>query len=76
VSLLTLAVQLLLALVKILGFSASNGNAANERATGAALQREEDMRHEEERIAAAARAGLDSCKLPIGPDPEDRDSAR
>jgi hypothetical protein len=67
--------ELLLALAKIFGFSASNANAANERATGAALQREEDMRHEEARITAAARAGLDSGKLPVGPDPEDRDSA-
>jgi hypothetical protein len=75
VSLLALIVELLLALAKLMGMGASSVRAHEERATGAALQREEDMKNEEARIAAAARAGLAVDRLPIGYDAEDRDRA-
>ena len=74
-SLLALIVELLLALAKLFGMGASRAGAREERATGAALQREEDMKNEEARIAAAARAGLAVDGLPVGKDAEDRDSA-
>jgi hypothetical protein len=70
---MALIVELLLALVKLFGVSASSANAARERETGAALQREQDMRNEEIRIAAAARAGLAVDGLPNGHDALDRD---
>ncbi len=74
-SLLALIAELLLALAKLIGMGASSVGAREERATGAALQREEDMKNEEARIAAAARAGLAVDRLPIGKDAEDRDRA-
>jgi hypothetical protein len=72
---LALIAELLLALAKLFGMSASNVTASRERDVGAALQREEDMKNEEARIAAAARAGLAVDELPSGHDAEDRDSA-
>jgi len=73
-SLLALIVELLLALAKLFGMGASSLTTSRERATGAASQREEDMKNEEARIAAAARAGLAVNGLPNGKDTEDRDS--
>ena len=69
-SLLGLIAEILLALARLLAPA-----SAGERATGAALQRAEDMSHEQARITAAARAGLAAERLPAGPDPFDRDSA-
>jgi hypothetical protein len=74
-SLLALVAELLLALAKLIGMGASSVGARDERATGAALQREEDMKNEEARIAAAAHAGLAVDRLPVGNDAEDRDNA-
>jgi len=74
-SLLALIAELLLALTKLFSMGASSLNSSRERSTGAALQREEDMKNEEARIAAAAHAGLAVDRLPIGHDAEDRDGA-
>ena len=74
-SMLALIAELLLALAKLFNTGASSLAASRERSTGAALQREEDMKNEEARIAAAARAGLAVDRLPSGKDAEDLDSA-
>ena len=72
-TLMALVIELLLALAKLFGAGASNANSARERETGAALQREQDMRYDEARIAAASRAGLAVDGVPSDQDPQDRD---
>ncbi len=72
-SLLRLVLEIFVGLVKALQFQTANLDRARERATGATLQREEDMRHEETRIQSADRADADSGGLPEQPDPLDRD---
>ena len=71
-TLFRLLLEIFAGLIKVFQFQAANLDRARERETGAALQREEDMRHEENRIRNSGRADLG--RLPDGPDPLDRDS--
>ena len=72
-TLFRLLLEIVAGLIKVFQFQSANLDRARERETGAALQREEDMRHEETRIRSSGRADLE--RLPDGPDPLDRDSA-
>ena len=73
-SLFALVVELLLALAKALGLSASAKQASDERRAGAALQRAEDLSHEAIRIQNATHAGADLPAASL-PDRYDRDAA-
>ena len=72
-TLFRLLLEIVAGLIKVFQFQTAKLDRARERDTGAALQREEDMRHEETRIRSSGRADLE--RLPDGPDPLDRDSA-
>ena len=72
-TLFRLLVEIVAGLIKVFQFQTAKLDRARERDTGAALQRDEDMRHEETRIRSSGRADLG--RLPDGPDPLDRDSA-
>ena len=71
-TLIRLLLEIASGLIKAFQFQTANLDRARECDTGAALQREEDMRHEENRIRISGRADLE--RLPNGPDPLDRDS--
>ena len=72
-TLFRLLLEIVAGLIKVFQFQTAKLDRARERDTGAALQRDEDMRHEETRIRSSGRADLG--RLPDGPDPLDRDSA-
>lgn len=67
-----LLLEIIAGLIKLFQFQTANLDRAREQSTGAALQREEDLRHEQISLRAAGRADLE--RLPDGPDPLDRDS--
>ena len=71
-TLFRLLLEIVAGLIKVFQFQTAKLDRARERDTGAALQREEDMRHEETRIRSSGRADLE--RVPDGPDPLDRDS--
>ena len=68
-----LLLEIVAGLIKLFQFQTAKLDRAREQSTGAALQREEDLRHEQNRIGAAGHADLE--RLPDGSDPLDRDSA-
>ena len=70
---MTFFLELLLALLKAFGLAASAKQAADERASGAAMQRAEDLSREAIRIQNAARAGADVHTGGL-PDQNDRDA--
>lgn len=72
-SLLALIVELILALIKTIGFATSAKQLRNEREAGAAIQRAEDLSREATRINKSARAGLGAEPDRL-PDPFDRDT--
>ena len=70
-TLFRLLLEIVAGLIKVFQFQTAKLDRARERDTGAALQREEDMHHEENRIRRSGGADLE--RLPDGPDPLDRD---
>ncbi len=69
---LRLFLEICAGLLKLFQGRAASQDRAQERDIGAAMQREEDLRHEQNRLGAAGRADLE--RLPDAPDPLDRDS--
>lgn len=69
---LRLFLEIFAGLIKAFQLATANRTRSQERDIGAALQREVDLRYEENRLRAAGRADLDG--LPTAPDPLDRDS--
>ena len=70
---LRLLLEIFAGLIKLFQGQAASDQRVQERDIGAAMQREEDLRHEENRLRAAGHADLGG--VPNQPDPLDRDSA-
>ena len=66
-----LLIEIFAGLIKLFQGQSASFERANERNVGAAIQREEDLQNEENRVRAAGHADFGS--LPTGPDPLDRD---
>ena len=69
----TLLLEVIAALAKLLGLHSVAVATAREQQAGAAMQRAEDMQHEEDRVKAAARADLEFDGLHQPKDQWDRD---
>ncbi len=75
-TIVTLVLEIIAALAKLLGLHNAAVATAQERQTGAAIQRAEDMQNEEDRIRVAARADLEFDSLHQPKDQWDRDGQK
>jgi hypothetical protein len=76
VNLAVLLLEIIAALGKLLGLRSAALATQKEQQAGAAMQRAEDMQHEEDRIRSAARADLEFDGLHQPEDQWDRDSQK
>ena len=72
-TIVTLVLEIIAALAKLLGLHSVAVATAREQQAGAAMQRAEDMQHEEDRVKAADRADLEFDGLHQPKDQWDRD---
>ena len=68
---LRLILEIFAGLIKAIQAEMASRALSQERNIGAAIQREEDLSYEENRLRVAVHADVDG--LPNGPDPLDRD---